>query len=59
MLGDQALFTSSDGINRLWEISQPLLDNPPPVESYSRGSWGPASVSKLIAPFHWHLPNSG
>jgi glucose-6-phosphate 1-dehydrogenase len=59
MLGDQALFTSSDGINRLWEISQPLLDNPPPVESYSRGSWGPPSVSKLIAPFHWHLPNSG
>jgi glucose-6-phosphate 1-dehydrogenase len=59
MIGDQALFTSSDGINRLWEISEPLLNNPPAPEPYARGSWGPASVNKLIAPFHWHLPNSG
>jgi glucose-6-phosphate 1-dehydrogenase len=59
MIGDQSLFTSSDGILRLWEISQPLLDNPPPVEPYARGSWGPDSVNKLIAPYHWHLPNSG
>jgi glucose-6-phosphate 1-dehydrogenase len=59
MLGDQALFTSSDGILRLWEISEPLLTNPPPVESYAPGSWGPDSVNKLIEPFHWHLPESG
>jgi glucose-6-phosphate 1-dehydrogenase len=59
MIGDQSLFTSSDGIDRLWEISEPLLENPPPVEPYSRGSWGPASVTKLIAPFRWHLPNTG
>jgi glucose-6-phosphate 1-dehydrogenase len=58
MLGDQSLFTSSDGILRLWEISEPLLQNPPPVEQYARGSWGPESISKLIAPFHWHLPNA-
>jgi glucose-6-phosphate 1-dehydrogenase len=59
MLGDQALFTSSDGILRLWEISEPLLTNPPPVEPYARGSWGPDSVRKLIEPYHWHLPESG
>jgi glucose-6-phosphate 1-dehydrogenase len=58
MIGDQALFTSSDGIERLWEISEPLLKNPPPVESYKPGSWGPASVTKLIEPFKWHLPNA-
>jgi len=58
MLGDQSLFTSSDGILRLWEISEPLLENPPAVETYPRGSWGPASVRKLIEPFHWHLPDS-
>ena len=34
MIGDQALFTRSDGIERLWEISTPLLENPPPVEPY-------------------------
>jgi glucose-6-phosphate 1-dehydrogenase len=55
MIGDQALFTSSNGIERLWEISEPLLENPPPVEPYWRGSWGPESVNRLIAPYHWHL----
>ena len=58
MLGDQSLFTSSDGIERLWEISEPLLQDPPPVEPYAPGSWGPEpAISKLIAPFHWHLPD--
>jgi len=56
MLGDQALFTSSDGILRLWEISEPLLTEPPPVEPYAPGSWGPDSVSALVEPFRWHLP---
>ncbi len=56
MLGDQALFTDSDGIERLWEISMPLLDNPSPVESYAPGSWGPPSIKQLIAPFQWRLP---
>ena len=41
MLGDQALFTRSDGIERLWEISMPLLDNPPPVRAVRAGVMGP------------------
>jgi glucose-6-phosphate 1-dehydrogenase len=57
MAGDQSLFTSSDGIERLWEISEPLLQNPPPVEPYAVGSYGPESVKRLIAPYHWHLPH--
>jgi glucose-6-phosphate 1-dehydrogenase len=57
MIGDQSLFTRSYGIERLWEISAPLLDNPPPVESYAVGSYGPESVKQLIAPYHWHLPH--
>ena len=57
MDGDQSLFTRSDGIERLWEISEPLLENPPPVEPYPVGSWGPESIKRLIAPFHWHLPH--
>jgi glucose-6-phosphate 1-dehydrogenase len=28
MIGDPSLFTRSDGIERLWEISPPLLENP-------------------------------
>ena len=58
MVGDQSLFTRSDGIERLWEISAPLLQNPPPVEPYEPGSWGPPSIDKLIAPYRWHLPDS-
>jgi glucose-6-phosphate 1-dehydrogenase len=56
MIGDQSLFTRSDGIERLWEIATPLLDNPPPVEPYAPGSWGPDSVNRLVAPYRWHLP---
>src|ERR1700677_4248391 len=55
MLGDQSLFTRADGIERVWEISAPLLESPPPVEPYESGSCGPASVDKLIAPYRWHL----
>ena len=58
MVGDQSLFTRSDGVERLWEISAPLLDAPPPVESYDPGSWGPPPANRLIAPFRWHLPES-
>jgi len=55
MIGDQSLFTRSDGVERVWEVSQPLLDNPPKAEPYPQGSWGPPSVTKLVAPYHWHL----
>jgi glucose-6-phosphate 1-dehydrogenase len=55
MLGDQALFTRADGIERVWEISQPLLDNPPPVQPYEPGTWGPSSVDGLVSPHRWYL----
>jgi glucose-6-phosphate 1-dehydrogenase len=57
MVGDQSLFTRSYGIERLWEISEPLLENPPPVEPYPVGSFGPESLKQLITPYHWHLPH--
>ena len=55
MLGDQSLFTRADGIERVWEISEPLLASPPPVEPYAVGTWGPPSVDKLINPYRWCL----
>jgi len=57
MLGDRTLFTGSDAIERLWEVSGPVLDDPPPVEVYEPGSWGPARAEELIAPRRWHLPS--
>ncbi len=56
MLGDQSLFTSADQVERLWEISAPLLEHPPPVEPYAPGSWGPSSIDTVVAPHRWHLP---
>ncbi|MBV7698341.1 glucose-6-phosphate dehydrogenase [Streptomyces sp. TRM70350] len=57
MLGDQSLFTSADGIDRLWEVSEPLLKDPPPVEPYTPGSWGPQGIQRLVRPHHWYLPD--
>ncbi|MEV0569534.1 glucose-6-phosphate dehydrogenase [Dactylosporangium sp. NPDC050588] len=57
MLGNQSLFTRSDGVERLWKVSGPVLDDPPPVQPYDPGSWGPDSVHRLIAPHHWYLPD--
>jgi glucose-6-phosphate 1-dehydrogenase len=56
MLGNQALFTRSDGIERLWEVAAPVLEDPPPVERYPKGSWGPYSIERIVAPHHWTLP---
>jgi glucose-6-phosphate 1-dehydrogenase len=57
MNGDRTLFTSSDAIERLWEISEPVLEDPPPAIPYWRGSWGPKEIDDLIAPRRWHLPS--
>jgi glucose-6-phosphate 1-dehydrogenase len=56
MRGDRTLFTTAEGIERLWEISMPLLQSPPPVRPYAPGSWGPNSIHQLIAPRAWRLP---
>jgi glucose-6-phosphate 1-dehydrogenase len=56
MSGDHTLFTTSEGIERLWELSTPLLQNPPPVRSYPVGSWGPNAIHQLVAPHAWRLP---
>jgi glucose-6-phosphate 1-dehydrogenase len=57
MLGDRTLFTSSVAVERLWEISEPVLENPPPVQTYEPGSWGPEDSERLIEPRRWHLPS--
>ena len=56
MKGDHTLFNSAEGIERLWEVSEPLMDDPPPVRPYQQGSWGPNAIHQLIAPHAWRLP---
>ncbi len=56
MRGDRTLFCSAEGIERLWEVSEPLLEQPPPVKVYAAGSWGPQAIYQLVAPYAWRLP---
>jgi glucose-6-phosphate 1-dehydrogenase len=56
MRGDHTLFTTAEGIERLWEVSTPLLESPPPVRLYAPGTWGPNAIHQLIAPHAWRLP---
>jgi glucose-6-phosphate 1-dehydrogenase len=57
LIGDKTLFTRADGIERLWEVVEPVLDAPPSVLTYEPGSWGPEAAQELIAPRRWHLPS--
>jgi len=56
MIGDRTLFTTADAVERLWEVSAPLLEAPPPARLYAPGSWGRAEIGALIAPQQWRLP---
>jgi glucose-6-phosphate 1-dehydrogenase len=56
MVGDHTLFTTAEGIERLWEVSAPLLEHPPPLHTYAPGTWGPEAMEALIAPHSWRLP---
>jgi glucose-6-phosphate 1-dehydrogenase len=47
MRGDRTLFISSDEVERLWEICQPVLDRRPAPLPYPQGSWGPQEAIDL------------
>ena len=47
MRGDATRFTRQDGVEEQWRIMQPLLDAPPPVQPYAKGSWGPEAGDAL------------
>jgi glucose-6-phosphate 1-dehydrogenase len=53
MRGDQTLFIRQEGLERAWEVLEPVFDDPPPVHRYEPGSWGPAEADELIAPRRW------
>ncbi|MGH9111191.1 MAG: glucose-6-phosphate dehydrogenase [Acidimicrobiales bacterium] len=48
--GDHRRFGRADGVEEQWRIVQTMLDNPPAVELYRRGTWGPPSAETLAAP---------
>ena len=48
MVGQSARFTRQDSVQETWRILQPLLDAPPPVHPYAKGSWGPDAANRLV-----------
>ena len=48
LAGRHQLFTRQDTVEETWRIVQPLLDHPPDVRPYSRGSWGPDDAEALV-----------
>jgi glucose-6-phosphate 1-dehydrogenase len=48
MVGDSKRFTRQDGVEEAWRVIQPLLDSPPPVHPYAKGSWGPSAADGLV-----------
>jgi glucose-6-phosphate 1-dehydrogenase len=57
MRGDASHFARQDAVEETWRVVQPLVDAPPPVEVYERGTWGPASASDLTRDYGgWRDP---
>jgi glucose-6-phosphate 1-dehydrogenase len=57
LTGDSTHFTRQDNVEECWRIVQPLLDSPPAVHEYEKGSWGPSEADRLVAAFGgWQGP---
>jgi len=57
MVGDSTRFKRQDGVEETWRVLEPLVDGPPAIHPYAKGSWGPAEADKLLAGHgRWHDP---
>ena len=57
LVGDSTHFTRQDIVEETWRIVQPLLESPPPVHPYAKGSWGPPQGDELVSAYGgWHGP---
>jgi glucose-6-phosphate 1-dehydrogenase len=49
MTGESTRFARMDAVKQCWRIMAPLLEHPPPVQPYAKGSWGPEAADELVA----------
>jgi len=57
MVGDAKRFSRQDLIEQCWRVMGPLLEHPPAVHPYAKGSWGPPEADQILAGFgRWHHP---
>ncbi len=58
MDGDAQRFARQDAVEEAWRIVSPVLESPPPVKPYWKGSWGPEEAERIAdriggwTPFH-------
>ena len=50
MDGDHRRFGRADGVEEQWRVVQDVLDDPPEVELYHKGTWGPSHAESIAAP---------
>ncbi|MBV8710382.1 MAG: glucose-6-phosphate dehydrogenase [Solirubrobacterales bacterium] len=57
LVGDSKRFTRQDGVEECWRVMEPLLEHPPPVHPYAKGSWGPKAAENVLEGYgRWHDP---
>jgi glucose-6-phosphate 1-dehydrogenase len=57
LIGDSKRFTRQDGVEQCWRVMAPLLEHPPPVHPYAKGSWGPEEAERVVEGHgRWHHP---
>jgi glucose-6-phosphate 1-dehydrogenase len=57
MNGDARRFGRSDSVDEQWRIVSDVLQWPPKLHLYERGTWGPRAAEALAAPHGgWHEP---
>ncbi len=49
MQGDQTLFVHADEVESSWRLYAPLLEEPPELQPYAAGSWGPQAAQDMFA----------
>ncbi len=47
MDGEAARFARQDAVEEAWRIVEPVLEAPPPVQPYWKGSWGPEDADEV------------
>ena len=57
LAGDPGHFAREDMVEETWRIVQPLIDDPPDVEPYKPGGWGPEGAAHLTTGYGgWRQP---
>jgi glucose-6-phosphate 1-dehydrogenase len=57
MTGDARRFGRGDSVDEQWRIVSDVLQWPPRLHLYDKGTWGPPAADALAAPFGgWHEP---